>query len=181
MNTIKKWITILAAIALLFGAAQAAMAQADMPKDQWTDDDLKATLKEFDEAAEGDPAAILAALAQEFNVDQAALQAYYDAGATPGELWLALEISARTAAPLADAVVLAQDTEGHGWGVLAQVLGVKPGSDEFLALKGKILDRGGKLGKEGREAKEERERKEKEARGEKPENDGGKGQGKGGK
>ena len=173
MNTIKKWLTILAAAALLFGAAQVAMAQADMPKDQGTDDDLKATLKEFDEAAEGDPAVVLAALALEFNVDQAALQAYYDAGATPGELWLALEISARTATPLADAVVLAQGTEGHGWGVLAQVLGVKPGSDEFFALKGKILDRGGKLGKEARE--------EKQPKGEKPEKEEKGGQGKGGK
>lgn len=175
MNTIKKWIVTLAAIALLFGAAQAAMAQA-----QQTDEDLKQTLQELDEAAEGDPAAVLAMLAEEFAVDQAVLQAYYDAGATPGELWLALEISAKTAMPLADAVALAEGTEGHGWGVLAQVLGVKPGSDEFFALKGKILNRGGKLGKEVREAKEERERKEKaekEARGGKSENDGGKGQG----
>jgi len=55
--------------------------------------------------------------------------------------------------PLADAVALAEGTEGHGWGVLAKVLGVKPGSDEFFALKGKILDRGGKIGKEAREEK----------------------------
>lgn len=170
MNTIKKWLVVLAAIALLLGAAQAASAQTEN-----AEDDLDETIQQLDQEAEGDPAVILAALAEKFGVDQAELQAYYDAGATPGELWLALEIAANTQTPLADAVVLAQGTEGHGWGVLAQVLGVKPGSDEFFALKGKILDRGGKFGKEVREAKEERERKEKEARGEKPEKEGGKG------
>ncbi len=167
MNTIKKWIVTLAVLALLFGAAQAAMAQ-----EQQADEDLKETLEELDQAAEGDPAAILAMLAEEFAVDQAVLQAYYDSGATPGELWLALEISAKTAMPLADAVALAEGTEGHGWGVLAQVLGVKPGSDEFFALKGKIVERGDKIGKEARERKQERE--EKQGKGEKPEK-GGKG------
>jgi hypothetical protein len=170
MNTIKKWIVMLAAIALLFGAAQAATAQV-----QQDDEDLKQTLEDLDEAAESDPAAVLAMLAAEFAVDPATLQAYYDAGATPGELWLALEISAKTAMPLADAVALAEGTEGHGWGVLAKVLGVKPGSDEFFALKGKILDRGGKIGKEAREERQEREQKQ--VKGEKPENSekGGKG------
>ncbi|MCE1195437.1 hypothetical protein LWX53_02925 [bacterium] len=166
MNTIKKWLIIVAALALLFGAAQAASAQT-----QGTKDDLDETLQNLDQAAEGDPAAILAKLAEKFGVDQAALQAYYDAGATPGELWLALEISATTATPLADAIVLAKGAEGHGWGVLAQVLSVKPGSDEFFALKGKIVERGGMLGKEVREGKEDR--------GENPGNKGG--QGKGGK
>lgn len=167
MNTIKKWLVTLAALALLFGAAQAAMAQ-----EQQADEDLRETLEELDQAAEGDPAAVLAMLAAEFAVDPATLQAYYDAGATPGELWLALEISAKTAMPLADAVALAEGTEGHGWGVLAQVLGVKPGSDEFFALKGKIVERGGKIGKEAREEREEREQKQ--GKGEKPEK-GGKG------
>ncbi len=174
MNTIKKWLVVVAALALLFVAAPAAFSQ-----NQGSEDDLDETLRELDQAAEGDPATLLAKLAEEFGVDQTVLQGYYDAGATPGELWLALEISANTATPLTDAVVLAEGTEGHGWGILAQVLGVKPGSDEFFALKGKIVERGGKLGKEVREAKEERERKEKEARGEKPEKEGG--QGKGGK
>ena len=167
MNTIKKWLVTLAALALLFGAAQAAMAQ-----NQGTEDDLDETVQELNQAAEGDPAAILAKLAEKFGVEQAVLQAYYDAGATPGELWLALEISANTTTPLADAVALAKGTEGHGWGVLAQVLGVKPGSDEFFALKGKIVERGGKIGKEAREEREEREQKQ--GKGEKPEK-GGKG------
>jgi hypothetical protein len=174
MNTIKKWLAVFAALTLLFGAAQAASAQTEN-----ADDDLDESIQLLDQEAEGDPAAILAALAEKFGVDRVELQAYYDAGAAPGELWLALEIAANTTTPLADAVVLAQGADGHGWGVLAQVLGVKPGSDEFFALKGKILDRGAKLGKEVREAREERERKEKEIRGEKPENEGGKGQGKG--
>jgi hypothetical protein len=30
---------------------------------------------------------------------------------------------------------MAEDTEGHGWGELAQVLGLAPGSAEFMALK----------------------------------------------
>jgi len=167
MNTIKKWLVALAALALLFGAAQTVMAQ-----NQGTEDDLDETIQELNQAAEGDPAAILATLAEKFGVEQTVLLAYYDAGATPGELWLALEISANTTTSLADAVTLAKGTEGHGWGVLAQVLGVKPGSDEFFALKGKIVERGGKIGKEAREEREEREQKQ--GKGEKPEK-GGKG------
>jgi len=169
MRRFRTWLVVLSVAVLLFGAGAVGFAQSTE-----TEDDL--------EELEGDPAVILAKLAEEFEVDEAELLAYFDAGASPGEIWLALEISANTAMPLADAIVLAEGSDGHGWGVLAQVLGIKPGSDEFFALKGKVNNRGIKLSKQVREAMEERAKKEKESKGDKPEKEGGQGNGtKGGK
>ncbi|HEY9053796.1 MAG TPA: hypothetical protein VIO60_03150 [Rectinemataceae bacterium] len=163
MARMGKWLAVCAGFFLLFAGAQSAFGQ-----DQGTDEELAATIKDLDMEGEGDPTLILTKLAEEFGVELVALQGYFEAGASPGELWLALEISAATSMPLSEAVVLAEGENGHGWGTLAKVLGVKPGSNDFMALKGKIVDRATKLGERVREERQERERKEKEARGEKP-------------
>lgn len=88
-----------------------------------------------------DHAALIARLSEDFGVEPAALEALLALGHSPGEIWLALEIMAATDVSLDQAVLMAEDTEGHGWGELAQVLGLAPGSAEFMALK-EELDRG---------------------------------------
>lgn len=82
--------------------------------------------------------ALIARLSEDFGVDQTALEALLALGHSPGEIWLALEIMAATDVPLDQAVLMAEDTEGHGWGELAHVLGLAPGSAEFMALKEKL-------------------------------------------
>ncbi|MEJ5184049.1 MAG: hypothetical protein WHT81_02900, partial [Rectinemataceae bacterium] len=84
--------------------------------------------------ADGIPAS-LQKLASAFNVDVALLTSLYEQGYTPGEIWLALEIAKVTETPLEEAIPLAADAQGHGWGVLAAILEIAPGSEAFHALK----------------------------------------------
>lgn len=84
---------------------------------------------------------ILTTLGQRYEVDVVVLTALIDEGYNVQEIWLALEIKAATGSTLEEALVKADGTDGHGWGVLAKVLGIKPGSDEFMALKGKVVQR----------------------------------------
>lgn len=96
----------------------------------------------FGQEAEGtdgeDHAALITRLSEDFGVEQAALEALLAIGHSPGEVWLALEIMAATDVPLDQAVLMAENTEGHGWGELAQALGLAPGSADFMALKEKL-------------------------------------------
>ena len=55
----------------------------------------------------------------------------------PGEVYLALEIASATGKPVSDVVTVYRKNKGKGWGVIAQEMGIKPGSDQFHALKGK--------------------------------------------
>ena len=61
-----------------------------------------------------------------------------DRGWAPGDVWYACLIARQLGRPCTD-VVDAYEREargrGRGWGVLAQELGIRPGSDAFHALK----------------------------------------------
>lgn len=128
MKMKKKLIAASALLMLLFGAAQGAFAQT-------ADDNLAAEVRAMNEAAVENPTAILTKLSAEFEVDLVVLQDFYAKGYSVGEIWLALEISAETTTTLADAILIADGTEGHGWGIFAQTLGIAPGSAEFHALR----------------------------------------------
>lgn len=78
---------------------------------------------------------LLAKLADMFGIPLETLAALSEKGYTPGEIWLALEMAKVTGKSLDDMILLADGTEGHGWGVLAQKLDIKPGSDAFAQLK----------------------------------------------
>lgn len=148
MRTKKITIILLAALVFIFASAQGAFAQAD------GDEDFGDEIEIVNDAAEENPEALLIKLSVEFDVDLVLLQDLSAQGYAPGEIWLALEISSSSEISLQDALVLTDGSEGHGWGVLAQTLGVAPGSDAFHALK---LNWGEHEGRLVREMKQERE------------------------
>lgn len=86
------------------------------------------------QTAEGIPAS-LQKLALAFNVEMDMLTSLLEQGYTIGQIWLALEIMHATDTSLEEAIPLTADAQGHGWGVLASILGIDPGSEEFHALK----------------------------------------------
>lgn len=55
----------------------------------------------------------------------------------PAEVFLALELSEMADEPLATVVTVYKRNRTKGWGAIAKELGIKPGSKEFKALKGK--------------------------------------------
>jgi hypothetical protein len=101
-----------------------------------------------DPATAEDPTLLLTRLSVQFNVELATLQNLFVAGYTSGEIRLALEISVAANKTLEEAIIVAAGTDGHGWGVLAQALGMAPGSAEFHALKEELGSGRGTMGQE---------------------------------
>ena len=133
--TMKRKIIALAGIlALAFVAGQNLFAQTDSP-------DLEDEIAQVNQAGEEDLTALLTRLSVQYNVELTVLLDLNAQGYEPGQLWLALEIRSASDKTLAEALTLVGETKGHGWGVLAQALGIKPGSAEFFALKTKLGER----------------------------------------
>lgn len=66
----------------------------------------------------------------------------------PAEVFLALEIANITQQPCDNVVEVYKKSKAKGWGAIAKEMGIKPGSAEFHALKGKTKgDKGNKGGK----------------------------------
>lgn len=57
-------------------------------------------------------------------------------GWDPGDVYYASALAYQLRRPLADIVRERDRNRGQGWGVIAQRMGIKPGSAEFHALKG---------------------------------------------
>jgi hypothetical protein len=55
---------------------------------------------------------------------------------SPGDVYYASALAYTLHRPLGDAVREYENSKGQGWGVVAQRMGIKPGSAEFHALKG---------------------------------------------
>jgi hypothetical protein len=106
-------------------------------------DELQNDITTVNAAAELDQTALLIRLSAQFQVELAVLENLSAQGYTAGQIWLALEISQQTGAGLAVSIAQAASIggDGHGWGVLAQALGISPGSPEFLALKAQMRNR----------------------------------------
>lgn len=99
-------------------------------------------LEEFDEL---DHEALLLKLQSTFKIELQVLEGYVAQGYSPGQLWLALEIARERTMGLDEALVLAEGSDGHGWGLLAQKLGIDPGSAEFHGLKARWTERKGEM------------------------------------
>lgn len=63
---------------------------------------------------------------------------YYDRGWAPGDIYYACAIAQQLGRPCLEVADYYQQNRGQGWGVVAQRLGIKPGSAAFHALKGKV-------------------------------------------
>ncbi|MBK9192076.1 MAG: hypothetical protein IPM77_11490 [Crocinitomicaceae bacterium] len=55
----------------------------------------------------------------------------------PAKMYLALEISSSVNKPVESVLDMYEANRDKGWGYVAQQMGIKPGSPEFHALKGK--------------------------------------------
>ncbi len=87
--------------------------------------------------ANADISAFKSDMSISFGVSIGTVESMLSMNMVPGEVYLALEIGSVTRKPVEDVLVVYRTHKGKGWGVIAQELGIKPGSDEFHALKGK--------------------------------------------
>ena len=56
----------------------------------------------------------------------------------PGDVYYACAIAHQAGRPCGDVANMYEQNRGQGWGVIAQRMGIKPGSAEFHALKGQM-------------------------------------------
>ncbi len=63
----------------------------------------------------------------------------------PADIYMAAELSMITKTPIDKVIVTYQANKGKGWGQIAKELGIKPGSAEFKALKGKAHSHNAKI------------------------------------
>jgi hypothetical protein len=122
-----------------------------------------AWIHDFNVRAEANPLDFRARLAARFNIGGLELNALLSNVEKPADAYIVLRLGEISRHPSDYVLEKYKAHKGKGWGVLAQSLGIKPGSKEFQALK-----RGSDLYKEGVGAKGKGEEKGK-----------GKGQGKG--
>jgi len=92
-------------------------------------------IKDFNIQAQADPSGFKARLATRFKIAEANVTAVLSNFATPADAYISLrlgEMSGRTTDYVIDRY---KQDKGKGWGKLARRLGIKPGSEEFHALK----------------------------------------------
>jgi len=128
---------IFLAISLLFLLVSLAAAAGDF-----------AWMRDFNTRAEADYLDFRARLAARFKIGGLEINAVLGTVEKPADAYMVLRLGEISRHPTDYVLTKYKATKGKGWGVLAQSLGIKPGSSEFQALK-----RGSDLYKEGVGAK----------------------------
>ena len=96
---------------------------------------LEDFIHEVDVRASGDLGAFKADLRVTFNVSEGKIDGMFELMSKASDVYLCLRIGELADQPIDRVVDEYKKHRGQGWGVIAKNLGIKPGSDEFHALK----------------------------------------------
>ncbi len=124
---------ILAAIALLIFCGQAVAGGGG----------LDSFLTNLNVQARTDMNGFSVKLGAQFGVPGAQVQAVIRTVDTPADAFMVFQLGQMTGKPAETVVQVYKSSKGKGWGVIAKELGIKPGSQEFHALKNGDLSFGG--------------------------------------
>jgi hypothetical protein len=115
-------------ILLIFSMALLAVSSAAIASDfGWT--------RDFNIQAQADPSGFRARLATRFNLGDVQVKAVLSNFESPADAYLMLRLGEMSGRPTDYVVEKYRNNKGTGWGALAKSLGIKPGSEEFHALK----------------------------------------------
>jgi hypothetical protein len=111
-------------------------------------------IKDFNIRAEADQSGFRARLAARFNIGDTQINAVLSNVERPADAYMVLRLGEMSAKPTDYVIEKYKSGKGKGWGALAQSLGIRPGSNEFHALKrgndfydDKVKDKGKGKGK----------------------------------
>lgn len=93
----------------------------------WTDD--------FNIQAQADPSGFRTSLATRFNLGDVQVRAVLSNFENPADAYIMLRLGEMSGKPPSQIYRKYKQNKGKGWGALAKNLGIKPGSEEFHALK----------------------------------------------
>ena len=96
---------------------------------------LDSFLGEIDLTARADLGAFKANLHLSFSVSDSEISGLFEVMSAPSDVYMCLRIGELADQPIDKVVAEHKKHKGQGWGVIAKNLGIKPGSDEFHALK----------------------------------------------
>ncbi len=123
MKSIRKVITALAFACALIVPVPAAAGGLD------------SFLGEIDVTARADLGAFKVDLRLSFGVSDSEIGGLFEVMTAPSDVYMCLRIGELANQPIDKVVAEHKKHKGQGWGVIAKNLGIKPGSDEFHALK----------------------------------------------
>jgi hypothetical protein len=91
--------------------------------------------KDFNIQAQADPSGFRARLATRFNLGDVQVKAVLSNFDSPADAYMMLRLGEMSGRSTGYVVEKYRNNKGKGWGALAKSLGIKPGSEEFHALK----------------------------------------------
>jgi len=92
-------------------------------------------VKDFNIRVQADPTGFRAMMAARFQIGDAQITAVLGNVPTPADAYIVFRLGEMSRRPTDDVLREYRTAKGKGWGVIAQSLGIKPGSPEFHALK----------------------------------------------
>jgi hypothetical protein len=92
-------------------------------------------IRDFNIQAQADPSGFKARLATRFNIGDVQVKAVLSNFDSPADAYIMLRLGEMSGRPSGYIVEEYKKNKGKGWGALAKSLGIKPGSEEFHALK----------------------------------------------
>ena len=92
-------------------------------------------VRDFNIRVQADPAGFRARIAARFQVGDAQITAVLRDVASPADAFIVFRLGDMSRMPADQVLREYKASKGKGWGVIAKNLGIKPGSDEFHALK----------------------------------------------
>ena len=122
MRTYKITVSLLVLLALVLSASVVAAGDFD-----WT--------KDFNIRAEADRDGFRAQLSTRFKIGSAQVKVVLGNVDSPADAYMVLRLGEMSSKPVDYVLNKYKTNKGKGWGVLAKSLGIKPGSQEFHALK----------------------------------------------
>ena len=115
-------------ILLIFSMALLVVSSTAIASDfGWT--------RDFNIQAQADPSGLRARLAARFNLGDVQVKAMLSNFDSPADVYIMLRLGEMSGRPTGYVVEKYRNNKGKGWGALAKSLGIKPGSEEFHALK----------------------------------------------
>lgn len=131
----------LLAVLLFFVSVQFTQAQLSF---KTGDASLEAELNLLNDEAKKDLTSFKDKIVSDFGVTKQTVQDLLDKALEPAEIILSGRIADITGKSMNDVVSSYEKNKDKGWGQVAKDMGIKPGSPEFHALKGKSNNGKGK-------------------------------------
>ena len=127
---------VVAALSFQFAIFQVFAAEGVLADTLSDDAEIQQVLSDIDERARNETVEFAKKLSRKYNIPEDTVDwLLKEVGMSPGEATMAARVSKAADRPVEDVANAYRKNRGKGWGAIAKEMGIKPGSEEFHALK----------------------------------------------